>query len=171
MNKTKQNEIFEQWIAEYKPLLFKVIHAYAGSHADKNDLFQEISFQVWRSVPSFNGNSAVSTWLYRVALNTALRWKRDERKHNDGRETFESDSHALITENQEALDDRLQWMYGEISKLDEIDRSLTLLMLDGYSYEEMADIMGISTSNVGVKIHRIKKHLINQSKKTEAHGI
>ena len=69
------------------------------------------------------------------------------------------------------MDERLAWLYEEIYKLDEIDRSVTLLMLDNFSYKEMADILGISESNVGVKINRIKKQLISKSKKYNHHGI
>jgi len=76
----------------------------------------------------------------------------------------------ILQENKQLIDDKLVWLYEEISKLDEIDRSITLLMLDGFSYKEMSDIIGITESNVGVKINRIKKHLIIKSKIIN-HGI
>ena len=77
----------------------------------------------------------------------------------------------LLTENKVPVDERLAWLYEEIHALDEIDRSITLLMLDNFSYREMADILGISESNVGVKINRVKKHLISKSKKYDQYGI
>jgi RNA polymerase sigma-70 factor (ECF subfamily) len=77
----------------------------------------------------------------------------------------------VLQESRVPMDERLAWLYEEIYKLDEIDRSVTLLMLDNFSYKEMADILGISESNVGVKINRIKKHLISKSKKYNHHGI
>lgn len=168
MNEARQLEIFNEWLHQHEALLFKVVRAYAFTEPGRDDLFQEISIQVWRSVPNFKQESAVSTWIYRVALNTAIKWNRKERKHNKGRQPLENMEH-LLQKNKKQVDERLEWIYREIAKLDKIDRSLTLLMLDGYSYNEMSDILGISESNVGVKIHRIKKHLIEQSEKPETH--
>jgi RNA polymerase sigma-70 factor (ECF subfamily) len=118
---------------------------------------------VYRSVPSFKGKSAVSTWLYRIALNTAITWSIKGKKHVDRHQEIGTMSNVLQASNGRE-DGRVAWLYAEIKKLNEIDRSLTLLLLDGYSYKEMADIMGISESNIGVKIHRIKKQLVNNSK-------
>lgn len=170
MTRAGQNHIFESWLKEYKLLLFKVVRAYAFTADDQDDLFQDIALQVWRSVPNFRREAAVSTWLYRIALNTAIKWSRKERKHHDGRNTIEHTTHILI-ENADLPDERLEWLYTEISKLNEIDRSLTLLLLDGFSYREMSQMLGISESNVGVKINRIKKLLIAKSGKYDYHGI
>jgi RNA polymerase sigma-70 factor (ECF subfamily) len=164
MTEQEQRKIFSEWIEEYKPLLFKVVRSYAFNLTDQDDLFQNITIQVWRSVPNFKGDSKVSTWLYRIALNTALNWRRKESRHQQGHQELEHHVH-VIKVNPEEKDERLEWLYDQISRLEELDRSLTLLLLDGYSYKEMSDIIGISESNVGVKIHRIKKHLITQSKK------
>ncbi|NBA85546.1 sigma-70 family RNA polymerase sigma factor [Emticicia sp. CRIBPO] len=163
MTEKGQQHIFEQWLSQHKALVFKVVRAYAFTAMDQDDLFQEISIQVWRSVTAFRQESSVTTWLYRIALNTAIKWVRKERKHQqDG--NLEEVEHVL-QENKMPVDERLVWLYEEISRLDEIDRSVTLLMLDNFSYKEMADILGITESNVGVKINRIKKHLISKSKK------
>ncbi len=170
MTEREQKKIFNEWLHQYKPLLFKVVRAYAFLPSDQDDLFQDVALQVWRSIPNFRNESAVSTWLYRVALNTTFKWIRKEKKHSDGRQEFEHVEH-LLEAKEDFVDERLDWLYKEISKLYELDRSITLLMLDGLSYKEMADIIGISESNIGVKIHRIKKHLISQSEKKEQHGI
>lgn len=170
MTEKRQREIFEEWIDRHKALVFKVVRAYAFAPHDHDDLFQEIAIQLWRSVPNFRGDSAVTTWIYRVALNTAVKWTRSERKHHENRSSTENVASILRERRDAPRDDRLDWLYEEIGKLDEIDRSLTLLMLDGFSYREMSDILGISESHVGVKIHRIKKHLINQSEKDDSHG-
>lgn len=135
---------------------------------DKDDLFQKVCIQIWNSVPSFRQESAVSTWLYRIALNTTIKWVKKERKHLPA-EALETVQH-ILEENKKPSDDRLLWLYEEISKLDEVDRSVCLLKLDNFSYKEMAAILGISESNVGVKINRIKKYLISKSKKQD-HGI
>ena len=170
MKNTIQLNIFDRWITEYKPLLFKVVRAYAFDSEDQNDLFQEVSIQIWRSIPNFKEKSKVSTWLYRIALNVALNWTRKNKKHNDGRHSLES-VELILKQNEDQIDERLDWLYKEIEKLDKVDRSITLLMLDGFSYKEMAEILGISESNIGVKIFRIKKYLTIQSEKKENHGI
>jgi RNA polymerase sigma-70 factor (ECF subfamily) len=170
MRKKEQLHIFDRWIKEYKPLLFKIVRAYASNHEDQNDLFQEVSIQIWRSIPNFKEKSKVSTWLYRIALNVALNWNRKNKKHNDAKKSLENID-RILEQKEEEIDERLEWLYSEIGKLDKVDRSITLLMLDGFSYKEMADILGISESNIGVKIYRIKKHLTIQSEKMEHHAI
>jgi len=162
-----QLDILEEWLKLHKGLIFKVVRAYTV--ADHDDLFQEIIIQVWHSIPTFRQEASVTTWLYRIALNTAIKWTRKERKYT-GAETLDNVEH-LLQENRIPMDDRLTWLYGEIYKLDEIDRSVTLLLLEGFSYKEMSAMLGISESNVGVKINRIKKLLIAKSKKYDHHGI
>ena len=169
MTATEQKHIFNDWLFHYKALIFKVVRAYAFTSADQDDLFQEITIQVWHSIPKFRKESSATTWLYRISLNTAIKWIQKERRHPQP-ETLENIAHVL-QENRMQMDERLAWLYEEIYKLNEIDRSVTLLMLDNFSYKEMADILGISESNVGVKINRIKKYLISKSKKYDHHGI
>ena len=163
MKESEQRQIFTVWLNEYRALLFKVIRAYAFSADDQNDLFQDVCLQVYRSVPNFKGSSAVSTWLYRIALNTAIKWSTKEKKHVDGHHAVDKVGH-IIEANEDPIDERIAWLYDQIKQFNEIDRSLTLLLLDGYSYKEMSQMMGISESNIGVKIHRIKKQLVNNSK-------
>lgn len=162
MKESQQRKIFDEWLAEYRALLFKVIRAYAKHGEDQNDLFQEICLQVYRSIPNFQRKSAISTWIYRIALNTAIKWSTKERKHVDGHQ--EIDKVDQVLENKENADDRVAWLYQKIQEFNEIDRSLSLLLLEGYSYKEMSDMMGISESNIGVKIHRIKKQLTETAK-------
>jgi len=154
-------DILEEWLKLHKGIIFKVVRAY--TIADHDDLFQEIIIQVWHSIPAFRQEASVTTWVYRVALNTAIKWTKKEKKYA-GAETLDKVQH-LLHENKTPIDERLVWLYREIYKLDEIDRSVTLLLLEGFSYKEMSAILGISESNVGVKINRIKKHLIARSKK------
>ena len=162
MSEQEQTDIFQQWINLHKGLIFKIVKSYADTTLDQQDLFQDIALQVWRSIPSFRHKSAVTTWIYRVALNTAITWIRREKKR-DQQERIEMAEHVL-DENTSTLDDRLAWLYHQIHQLDKIDRSLALLLLDGLSYKEISVILGISESHVGVKLHRIKKHLISKSK-------
>lgn len=166
MSESEQKKLFTEWLNQYRALFFKVVRVYAFDRADQEDLFQEICVQVWKSAPNFKEKSSVSTWLYRISLNTALKWKRKTQKHQDGRQPLEKVVH-LLQKDERNQDERLNWLYEKIGKLDVIDRSLCLLMLDGLSYREMSNILGVSEANVGVKIHRVKKLLIDQSKKVE----
>ena len=168
MTEKEQKQIFEDWLSQHKALIFKIVRAYAFTVMDQDDLFQEIIIQTWHSIPAFRRAASVNTWLYRISLNTAIKWTKKERRHYQS-ETLDGAQH-ILQESRMQTDERLLWLYEEIYKLDEIDRSLTLLLLDGFSYREMADILGITESNVGVKINRIKKQLITKSKKHD-HGI
>jgi RNA polymerase sigma-70 factor (ECF subfamily) len=168
VTENEQQQVFENWLSEYKALIFKIVRAYAFTAMDQDDLFQEISIQVWHSIPAFRRESSATTWIYRISLNIAIKWVRKERRHQQS-DTLDQVQH-LLQENRASVDERLFWLYEEIHKLHAIDRSLALLLLDGFSYKEMAVILGITESNVGVKINRIKKQLITKSKKQNAHG-
>jgi RNA polymerase sigma-70 factor (ECF subfamily) len=170
MRENKRKQIFEDWLAQHRGLLFKVVRAYATEPADRDDLFQEIALQVWKSIPNFRSASRVTTWLYRVALQTAWAWTRRERQQRDREAAFVADR-AVLRPAEEPPDPRLDWLYAEIHRLDTVDRSLCLLLLDGFSYREMAELLGISVTHVGVKIHRLKQHLITRAQKCGVHGI
>ena len=168
MEKTEQKQLFEKWLKEHKGLFFKFVRAYAFTSDDQDDLFQEIAIQVWNSIPNFRGDSAITTWLYRVTINTAIAWTRKERKHQEGKQSLNGMDYLL--KETKAKDTRLDWLYEQIARLNEIDRTLTLHLLDGFSYKDMSNMLGISESNVGVKINRIKQNLIKKSKIVN-HGI
>jgi RNA polymerase sigma-70 factor (ECF subfamily) len=170
MRFAERKAVFDRWLSTYKGVLFKVVRAYAFTRHDQEDLFQEIAAQVWISIPGFEGNSAPTTWIYRVALNTAISWSRKEIRRRDKTNELGTAECALQRAGSE-VDPRLDWLYGQIAQLSELDRSLTLLLLDGFSYKEMADALGISESNVGVRIHRIKAHLTSESTKESRHAI
>ena len=165
MHDRQRDRIFSDWLEDYKGILFKVVHAYAFEHADRRDLFQEIVIQVWRSVDAFRGDSSVPTWMYLVALNTAIAWTPKEGRHQQGKQPFDVLEGLLMTAPAEGADPRVEWLYQQIAQLRDVDRSVTLLLLDGFSYKEIAAIVGITESNVGVKINRIKSALAG--KRTE----
>lgn len=155
----ERDRIFGEWLAGHSGILFKVVRAYAFEHADRQDLFQEIVVQVWRSVDAFRGDSSVPTWMYRVALNTAIAWTRKEERRERGKQPLEVVEGLLTTAPLDEPDPRVQWLYDQIAQLKDIDRSVALLLLDGFSYREIAAIVGLGESNVGVKINRIKSAL------------
>ena len=158
MHDTERDRIFNEWLAAHQGILFKVVHAYAFEHADRQDLFQEIVLQVWRSVDAFRGDSSVPTWMYRVALNTAIAWTRREDRHQRGKQPLAVVEGLQMTVSA-SPDPRVEWLYHQIAQLKDVDRSVALLLLDGFSYKEIAAIVGITESNVGVKINRIKSAL------------
>lgn len=160
MTEREQRAIFEQWLGEHRGIFFKIVRAYAFTLPDQDDLFQEISLQVWRSIPDFRGDAKTSTWVYRVALYAALAWTRKEKKQPKTQPLAAVEERLTI--RAEPIDERLEWLYEQIAGLEPVDRSLCLLLLDGFSYKEMAEMVGISESNVGVKIHRIKQKLRNE---------
>ena len=160
----KQGKLFKQWFGEHKGLVFKVVKAYAASPQDRDDLFQEILLQLWSSIPGFQGKAKEATWIYRVALNTALVWKRTEKRKRKRSRTEFLDIQEIsqakgdcdeLSQNQHVLDQ----VYNSIRQLPKSESSIVLLYLDGLSYDEMADVLGISKSNVGVRLNRAKKKL------------
>lgn len=158
MQAGEQNRVFGEWLKDHRNLLFRIVSAYAFTPSDRDDLFQEIAAQIWRSIASFRGECAVKTWVYRVAVNSAIAWTKREAKHRRGKQPLEDDL-SVLSEVETRTDSRLEWLYGRIAELDEIDRSLTLMFLEGFSYGEIAEALGISETNVGVKIHRLKSRL------------
>jgi RNA polymerase sigma-70 factor (ECF subfamily) len=95
MPESEQKQIFYDWLKKYKGLLFKVIRAYAFNLYDQEDLFQEITLQLWNSIPNFRGDSAASTWVYRVSLYSAISWSKREKKHSAGKQSLDGISHML----------------------------------------------------------------------------
>lgn len=158
MQSDEQNRVFAEWLEGYQSLLFKVVSVYAFTPSDRDDLFQEVAVQLWRSIPGFRGECSVKSWIYRVASNSAIAWTKREARYRKGRQPFDERAHVL-SETDAGLSDRLQWLYARIGELDRIDRSLALMFLDGFSHQEIAATLGVSETNVGVKIHRLKSRL------------
>lgn len=151
---------FEQLIQKHHALIYKISRVYAEQQ-DFNDLYQEIIIQLWKSYSTFKHDSKLSTWMYRVALNTALTYHRNESKRKE-REASIAVVHPTLEHANDAANEReqqIERMYAAIGQLQKDDKSLIVLHLEGKSYDEMADITGLSNSNVGVKLSRIKKKL------------
>jgi RNA polymerase sigma-70 factor, ECF subfamily len=165
MDNREQKQIFDEWLSQHKGIIFKIVRAYAFIPHDQDDLFQEISLQLWRSIPDFRGEAKPSTWIYRVALYTATVWVRQE-KRQPPTQSLADMEHTLTATTQQGHN-HLDWLYEQIGQLEPIDRAVCLLLLDAFSYKEMADMLGISENNVGVKVHRIKQHLIYKSKEVQ----
>lgn len=153
---TEQEIRFIQWLDEYKGLIYKIARAFTHSTDQLEDLFQDILLQLWISVPNFKQDAAESTWIYRVAFNTALVWDRNRKKHKKLQSvTLKIQPSPDSTDRHEQIDQ----LYAAIRKLPKLDASLVLMSLDGLSYREMADISGMTENHVGVKLNRAKKQL------------
>ena len=168
MTAHEQETIFRRWLAAHLGLILKVVRGCASAPPDQDDLFQDVCLQLWRSVPAFRGEARETTWIYRVAFNTALAWRRGERRRRVGHETFlkfeipppPQPSHVEAMSEQEIV----ERLYAAIHQLPKVDASLALMHLDGLSYSEMAEVLGISENYIGVKLNRLRKQLAEQLK-------
>lgn len=153
------NKGFVDILNNHRGLIYKVCNLYCDDAEDRKDLFQEIVIQVWKSLDSFRDESSLSTWMYRVALNTAItHFKKDKRSVKSVSITgIDIPDLEDSIEKEEASRE----LFKAIEHLDKIDKSIILLYLEEKSYEEISEITGLSKSNVGVKLNRIKTKLSN----------
>ncbi len=140
----------------HQRIIHKVSRMYTDHTEDRKDLFQDIVFQLWKSYPSFKGTAKISTWMYRIALNTALAARRKSKP-----ELYYNEILPEKAEEVFADDEREAYLYIALKKLPESERALIALLLEDLSYQEIAEITGLSVSNTGVKINRIKEKLKN----------
>lgn len=149
---------FIKVIKENEGLIFKVATLYTNSIQDKEDLYQEIVFQLWKSFDTFKEQSKLSTWMYRVAMNTAIfNLKSVKRQINTISIDTETERFSEVVDKSE--EERLRFLYENIQTLNLLERGIILLYLEGKNHQEIAEIIGISTTNVGTKILRIKEKL------------
>ena len=153
-------ENFKEIIKEYHPILYKIGRVYTNDD-DFDDLYQEMLIAIWKALKNFRGDSKISTWLYKVALNTALTYQRKNKFSFLQKSNLDEIENIPFTHENSAIDREasIAALYDAIKQLKSDDRSLVLLYLEEKSYEEMAEILGILTSLVGVKINRVKKKL------------
>jgi RNA polymerase sigma factor (sigma-70 family) len=144
-------------------LIFKICNSYCSNPENRKDLQQEILVQLWNSFSKFDGRVKLCTWIYRIALNTAISFYRNDCKHNDKKVTINAS--VIYLSDFEYLpeqDENIVMLYQFIGNLNEMDRALILLYLDDNKYKDIAEILGISETNVATKINRIKKILREQ---------
>lgn len=160
---------FLEKIEKHKGVIFKISKMYMDNFDDQKDLFQEITFQVWKAYPTFEGRSQFSTWLYRIALNTAIIFLKSEKRRsfiqNDEVENFKISNIDYNGEEEQ----KLKEMYEAINQLNAIDKALIFYYLEDFSGKEMADQMGITEVNARVKLNRAKEKL-KQIINTSTHG-
>jgi RNA polymerase sigma-70 factor (ECF subfamily) len=143
-------------IHDYQKIIFKVCGVYRDNREDREDLFQEIVYQLWKSYPGFKGQSKVSSWIYRISLNTAIAIYRKPKVSIDYYDEFPEHIHRsdekMVSENEEKL-------FSSLRILNDSEKAVISLYLEDFSYQEIAEITGLSESNVGVRLNRIKTKL------------
>ncbi len=151
---------FVDILNNHRGLIYKVCHLYCDDPEDRKDLFQEIVLQVWKSLESFRQESTIGTWMYRIALNTAITHFRKE-KRLGGKVSLTGIDIPDLNDSSEK-EDQLKELFKAIENLDRIDKSIILLYLEEKNYEEISEITGLTRTNVGVRLNRIKIKLSNK---------
>lgn len=158
MNKQKE---FIKLIQENEGIIYKISRVYFDREDDQKDLYQEIVYQLWKSFDSFNAKSKWSTWMYRVALNTAISFLKKD-KSKPGNVSSEHLDHFKMEPFDPIMEERVDWLYKRIKQLSMVEKGVILLYLEGKSHEEISGITGFTTTNVGTRISRIKQKLKSQ---------
>ena len=159
---TKQLEKeFLDMIEAQKRTIYKVCYMYANDQDDLNDLFQETVLNLWKGYPSYRGDSKLTTWVYRIAMNTCITFLRHVSHRPQTVPMTASVACQMAADEDTAA--QFQDLYKLINQLGKLERALILLWLEERSYQEMADILGLSKANVAVKLNRIREKLRNMS--------
>jgi RNA polymerase sigma-70 factor (ECF subfamily) len=168
-----QKSLFMTWLGEHGSSVMKVARAYTVTCEECQDLAQEILLQAWQSLPTFEGKASAATWFYRVALQTAMNWHRNDKPRRSRQQPL-LEVQTVVTDGCDSAEqaqqrETVEQLYQAIHQLPKTDAALVLLYLDELSYREMAEVLGISGSNVGVKLNRAKKAL-SELMKEDSHG-
>jgi RNA polymerase sigma-70 factor (ECF subfamily) len=152
------DDFYRSSIVPYAAIIIKICRAYTNTQEDFEDYYQEVCLQIWKSKDNFRGQSEWSTWVYRLSLNVSMTLLK--KKKND-HQYFASDALPvdLIEDSKAFADESLNQLYAAIKQLSEVDRGVILLYLEEKSYQQIADIIGSNTNNIGVRIKRIKDRL------------
>ena len=156
----EKEKAFSDIIKRYKNTVFTVCYLFSKDQEEANDLFQEALINLWRGFDSFQGKCDVKTWIWRVSLNTCLTF---ERKKGRSIETVPLNMDINLFTDTDDDTKQIQQLYRRINQLGVVDRAIILLWLENMSYEEIGQIIGISTKNVSVKLVRIKEQLKKMS--------
>lgn len=148
-------------LEKHQNIVHKICRMYTNDRESHNDLFQEITIQLWKAYPKFRGDAKFSTWMYRVALNTAITLYRKSRKDIRTQDYDDVSFRIKADVYNDEIEQQLKLMYQAVKELNDIDKALVFLYLEDQSYKEISDTLGISEVNARVKMNRIKKTLKN----------
>lgn len=155
----RDTSAFDALLSQHFGIVRKVASSYARTTEDRHDLAQEISLQAWKAYAGYDSERPFSTWLYRIALNVAISGLRAGKPERQTVSLEDGMAHALEASAEPELDERIELLQRFIARLGPIDRALMLLYLEEYSYREIADVIGISETNVATKISRLKQRV------------
>lgn len=156
MDPSQQKVIFQEILREHKERLYRLCRSMIYQQELTDDLFQEVLLNVWKYLPKFRAEAGVYTWLYRITINTSITFNKKESRHQDRHEAYDL---SIPSGQNQALNDDLKMLYQAIQMLKVEERTLLGLYLEGFAYKEIAEILQLSVSNVGVRINRIKNRL------------
>ncbi|MCB0517126.1 MAG: sigma-70 family RNA polymerase sigma factor [Chitinophagales bacterium] len=159
MHRKKQQQFFQEIIEQHKGILFKVARTYCPDEEERQDLIQEMMIQIWQSVHKYNDQYKITTWLYRISLNVAISFYRKSSTRAKKHTVLNEQMAEMPTEEKSENEQHLNLLNQFIGELKEIDKALMILYLEDKSHIEIAEILGISVSNVGTKMGRIKNKL------------
>lgn len=160
MRKQNEDKFFEEILERNKHKIFRICNIYAVPPIEPKDLFQEVIFHIWKSLDSFNSNSSIDTWVYRICINVCLRSKMKLDKSYSNTDRLESIHFTPIENETDTFEqEKLKYLKECISSLNETDTSLIVLYLDDLSYKEIAAITGLSENHIAVKMKSIRKKL------------
>jgi len=143
-------------IHDNQQIIYKVCRLYRDNREDQEDLFQEIVYQLWKSYPGFNGASKVSSWIYRIALNTAIAIYR---KPSVAIENYETIPEYIHSVDEQTISENAERLFAALRQLNDAEKAIISLYLEDFSYKDIAEITGLSESNIGVRLNRIKNKL------------
>jgi len=160
MDKANTEQAFIELIRQNERLIYKVCSVYISAEFPMADLYQEVVYNLWKSYPKFRNECSVSTWMYRIALNTCISGMRKELRKPPHVSIIDLNEYLVAPESME---ENIKEMYRLIYQLKTLERAIILLYLEEKSYQEIADITGLTVNNVAVKLMRIKEKLIKMS--------
>ena len=153
---------FTKMVKEYRKTIYTVCYFFSKDTEEVNDLYQEILINLWRGFPNYRGESSLKTWIWRVSLNTC---SNQERKKKSRIRTVPLSIDIDLYNDEDAGSRQIQMLYDRINRLDVFDRAIILLWLENMTYQDIADVVGISVSNITTRLFRIKEQLKTMSNK------
>ena len=150
---------FEQLVKKHKNTIYTVCFMFSKDSEEVNDFFQEVLINIWQGLPSFKGQSKMETWIWRISLNTCISCERKKKKNATVPLTMDAD----FFEDKDADAQQVRMLYDRVHRLKPFDRAIVLLWLEGIAYDEIAAIVGITTSNVATRLFRIREQLKQMS--------
>jgi RNA polymerase sigma factor (sigma-70 family) len=155
-----EKDRFISIIKDHKRIIYNVIYAYCRNHEDRKDLEQEVTIHLWKSLKTYNNAFKLSTWIYRIALNVAIsHYRKDHKRLENNTSIDEGIFRIAEDQSDEEYKDKIELLYQFINKLDDFNKAIIILYLDNNSYKDISEILGITESNVGTKVNRIKNQL------------